>query len=129
MTDETPGGLGFGRAALSLAAKFAVSIDPAWAMNGERFGVEVPVRLTDPSAPRMRDHLISNPVWTNRLTPGAVASFFPAAAAEKGLMTGRGVAECRVDAKGALQACRGVSAEPEGEGFAEAAVKAARACG
>ena len=125
VTSETPGGLGFGRAAMSLAAKFAVSVDPAWSMNGERFAVEVPIRLMDPNGSRMRDRLIGNPVWITKFSPTAVAAFFPASAVDKGLTTGRGVAECRIGADGGLQGCRPVSAEPEGAGFSEAAVKAA----
>ena len=124
---ETPGGLGFGEAAKSLAAKFTVAVDPSWSMGGDRFGVEIPILLISPDKPEMRDRLIGRPVWTTKLTSTAVASFFPSEATAKGMATGRGVAECQVEADGALTACRPVSAEPEGAGFAEAAAKAASA--
>jgi hypothetical protein len=122
---ETPGGLGFGQAAKSLASRFTVSVDPSWSMGSERFGVEIPVRLVNPDKPEMRDRLITKPVWTTEFTPSAVAAFFPHEATAQGMTTGRGVAECRVEADGALHECRPVSAEPEGAGFSEAAAKAA----
>ena len=125
VTREAPAGLGFGAAAKSLAGKFAVSIDPSWGMSNERFGVEVPIRLISPDKPAIRDHLVGQPTWTTTLAPAAVSAFFPGEAAAKGLETGRGIAECTVDAKGALENCRPESAEPEGVGFSEAAVKAA----
>ena len=124
---EAPGGLGFGEAAKSLASKFTVAVDPSWSIGADRFGVEVPIQLMSPDKPKMRDRLIDRPVWTTKLTSNAVASFFPAEATAKGMATGRGVAECRVQADGALTACRPVSAEPEGVGFSEAAAKAASA--
>jgi protein TonB len=125
VTSETPGGLGFGEAAKSLAAKFTVSVDPSWSMRGERFAVEIPVRLMDPDKPRMRDRMIGAPIWITKFSPTAAATFFPADATAKGLTTGRGVAECKVQADGVLDACRALSAEPEGAGFSEAAAKAA----
>jgi protein TonB len=125
VTSETPGGLGFGEAAKSLAAKFTVSVDPSWPTTNERYGVEVPVRLTSPDKLEMRDRLISRPTWMTKFSPTAVASFFPSEAASKGMTTGRGVAECKVQPDGALASCRPVSAEPEGAGFSEAAARAA----
>ena len=125
VTREAPGGLGFGDAALSLAAKFTVDVDSSWAMGRERFAVEVPIWLPSPEGRAMRDRLVSNPVWLTKFTPAAAATYFPPEAGVKGLTTGRGVAECRVEADGKLQACRGVSAQPEGAGFSEAAAKAA----
>jgi hypothetical protein len=125
VTSESPGGLGFGEAAKSLAAKFTVSVDPTWSMGSDRFGVEVPIRLTSPNGPEMRERLLGRPLWTTKFTPTAVAAFFPAEATAKGMTTGRGVAECTVKADGALEACRPMSAEPEGAGFSEAAAKAA----
>jgi hypothetical protein len=125
VTSEAPGGRGFGAAALSLAAKFTVSVDPAWSMGRDRFAVEIPIALPNPAGAVIRDRLITNPVWLTKFSPVAAAAYFPTAAADQGLSTGRGVAECKVEADGALRDCRGVSAQPEGAGFAEAAVKAA----
>ena len=125
VTSESPGGRGFGAAALSLAAKFTVAVDRAWSMGGEQFGVEIPVSLPNPDGAVMRERRISGPTWLTRFSPTAAATYFPPEAAAKGLSTGRGVAECRVEADGALHACRGVSAQPDGAGFAEAAAKAA----
>ena len=122
---ESPAGLGFGEAARSLAAKFTVSVDPSWSMAGTRFQVVIPIRMPSPDRSEMRDRLIGEPVWTTRFTPTAASDFFPSEAGARGLSTGRGVAECKVTAGGALESCRPLSAEPEGAGFAQAAAKAA----
>jgi len=94
-------------------------------MGDDRFGVENPIRLAAPETAGMRAHLIGEPVWTTTFSPTAAATFFPSEAAVKGMTTGRGIAECTVEASGALKSCRPGSAEPEGAGFSEAAVKAA----
>ena len=125
VTRESPPGLGFGEAARSLAGKFVVNVDPAWGAGQEPLGVEVPIRLISPGSPAMRERLISQPNWTVKFTPAAVAAYFPKEALDRGLKTGRGVAECRVEPHGELGDCRPLSAEPEGAGFAEAAARAA----
>ncbi len=125
--NERPGGLGFGRAALSLADKFKVAVDPAWSMGDDAFGVVVPIRFSDPAGSRLRDRRIEQPTWLTQPNPEAMTSLFPPRAADKGLTTGRGLAACKVAPDGRLGDCRPLEAEPGGEGFSEAAVKAASA--
>jgi hypothetical protein len=122
ITKEAPGDLGFGRAALGLAAKFQVA--PAMLANLPRTApifVDLPIRLPPPGAADAR--AITAPLWVTGLDPKSVQKLFPPEAAAQGLKTGRGVARCTVGADGALSACAPEPGDPNGLGFSEAAVR------
>jgi TonB family protein len=122
---ETPLGHDFGRAALSLAARFR--LDPAalpHAPQGDPLWVDVPVRF--PSPAEQADRTVRAPVWLTSVDVAKAApSVFPLKALEDGLKTGRGTARCTVAVDGTLTDCAPDAAEPEGRGFSEAVVRLA----
>lgn len=121
---ESPEALGFGKAALALAAKFRVApAVVAKAPSSTPVWVDIPIRLPPPEAAAERT--VMAPVWITGIDPKATPKLFPPEAVANGLTTGRGVARCVVGADGSLTQCAPESAEPEGVGFAEAAAKLA----
>jgi len=117
---EDPEDRGFGKAALTLAAKFRVA--PEWTTppNRAHVWVDIPIRFPAPGAADART--VSNPYWVAGFDPGQALKVFPAEAADKGVSTGLGVAECLVAVDGSLNRCVPKAADPEGLGFSEAAV-------
>ena len=71
--------------------------------------------------------MVDRPYWVAGVDPNKAVKIFPAAAAERGLVTGLGVAECRVARDGSLSGCTPRPADPENLGFSEAAVELAPA--
>jgi hypothetical protein len=121
---ESPVGHDFGKAALSLAARFRV--DPkiaAKAPGGAPVFVDLPIRFSSPGA--LAERTVTAPAWTVGFDPDDASSLFPAKAANSGVRTGRGVARCTVTADGSLSACAPEAGDPDGLGFSEAAVKLA----
>jgi TonB family protein len=120
---EAPEKLGFGQAAVSLAAKFRVSPDMAKSPGRTELWVDVPIRFTPPGASAER--AVAAPTWVASFDPARAPKLFPPEAAAQGLTTGRGVARCVVASDGALTDCAPETADPDGLGFSEAAVKLA----
>ena len=120
VTKEDPENRGFGKAALSLATKFRVSPDWSRAPGHADLWVDIPVRFPAPGAAEKRT--VSTPHWVAGFDPDQALKVFPKEAADKGVSTGLGVAECRVTRDGSLTNCAPKTAEPDGLGFSEAAV-------
>jgi TonB family protein len=121
---EDPEKKGFGPAALALAGKFRVAPDSlSRAPHGAPLWVDVPVRF--PAQDRLSDHTVTAPVWAVGLDGRAVQKVFPPEAAAQGVISGRGVVRCDIDAGGALANCSAEPADPDGLGFSEAAIKLA----
>lgn len=122
---ETPLGQGFGRAATKVVApKFKLRVAPGDGPQVAKASIILPIRFNpsiDPSTPRA----IVKPRWITQLDPQKIAEIYPDAAAQAGVKSGRGVADCLVDANGRLTDCKPAKATPEGLGFSEAAVKVA----
>lgn len=114
---------GFGEAALALASRFRVA--PQWSVAPHRdeLWVDVPIRFS--AGGEADDRMIRNPYWVAGFDPEQALKLFPPEAAAKGLVTGRGVAECRVAAGGALGGCEPLESDPPGLGFDLAAAKLA----
>jgi hypothetical protein len=120
---ELPVRLGFAPAAVKLAAKFKVSPEVMkYAPHGDPIEVDIPIRFTPPGA---ADRTVSAPSWIAGVDPDRAPKLFPPEAAAKGVTSGRGVVRCQVTADGTMAGCAPETAEPEGLGFAEAAVKLA----
>ena len=117
---EDPEDRGFGKAALSLAARFRVV--PNWSRppGHADLWVDIPIRFPAPGAAETR--IVSRPYWVAGFDPRQALKVFPKEAADKGVSTGLGVAQCRVARDGSLTGCAPSKADPEGLGFAEAAV-------
>jgi hypothetical protein len=120
---ELPAAKGFGAAAIALAHRFKVSAEVMqYAPHGAPIEVDIPIRFPAPGA---EQRTVSAPSWLAGFDPEQVPKLFPPEAAAKGLTSGRGVAKCVVTHEGALADCAPDSAEPDGMGFSEAAVKLA----
>jgi TonB family protein len=122
---EAPTGKGFDQAALSLMPKFRLLPSAlARAPSGPPLWVDVPVRF---SPATFADRTVAAPVWLRDNDAAAAPVVYPKEAAAQGVTTGRGIARCTVAADGKLSACAPETAEPDGLGFSEAAVKLASA--
>jgi len=113
------------RAALFLSEQFTVKFEPSEFASGKAFLVDTKIHFIDPNGDDFKDRRLVSPDWLIGLDPPTLKALFPTAATIKGVTKGRGMAECTVGSDGALGECQGVSGEPDGLGFAEAAVKAA----
>ena len=117
---EIPEKLGFGKAALSLAARFRVP--PQWskAPGHADLWVDIPIRFPAPGDTGAR--IVERPYWVAGFDSRQAIKIFPQEASDKGVSTGLGVAECSVMRDGSLTNCAPKTADPEGLGFSEAAV-------
>jgi hypothetical protein len=120
-----PDGGGFRGAAFKLVPKFRLRISGVDPATIKTLGVSLPIQFLNPAMPR-GERQLSNAQWTRMPDTKQVLEVFPADAAAKGVKVGLGVAECRVGAGGALADCKPARAQPDGLGFAEAAVTIAR---
>lgn len=118
---ESPPLKGFGSAAVRLAPRFQAltTDDPRKAGNMQ---VTVPVAF-EASGPGPR--YLSGFDWRVRPDPTQTAAIFPDKAAKDGIVTGRAIVDCLVQADGALADCGVVSEEPAGEGFGASALRLA----
>lgn len=130
--EESPAGLGFGAAALSLAPLFAmtplkqdgrpvngglVAIPIAWDLGGP------PGRSTAGDGGRP---YVINPIFLAAPTRAQVAAAYPAKA-RSGRAEGRAMLDCAVQPDGRLARCEAVTQEPRGGGFGAAAASLASA--
>jgi TonB family protein len=120
---EEPTSQGFGKSALSLAAKFRVSAQVAQTPHNDELWVDIPVRF--PTAKELAERTVMAPSWVQVFDGRSTPKLFPPEAAASGLTSGRGVARCTVGPDGAMTDCRAEPGDPDGLGFSEAAVKLA----
>ena len=122
--DESPSGLGFGDAALKVAAELRMS---AWSPTGEPTAgarIRLPVSLLAPGAPAppgSTSAFVDNLNWLRRPNADDLAQVYPIAAARSG-MGGEARIECTVSAAGLLAGCKVLAESPQGAGFGEAAL-------
>jgi TonB family protein len=119
---EAPQGKGFARAAETLVGDFRLSVDSPPKKDAGPIYVDVPLELIDPRSAEFQQRRIGAPTWRVALNPTKVAQVFPAAAAAKGVTTGRGVVRCAVAADGSLRACEELPGDPDGLGFSHSAM-------
>jgi len=120
---EAPEDHGFGKAAISLAARFRVA--PQWSVAPHRaeLWTDVPIRFPPPGETEPRS--VRAPYWVAGFDPAQALKVYPPEAADKGVTTGRGVAECTVATDGGLAGCKPDESDPAGLGFGEAAARLA----
>jgi TonB family protein len=124
ISKEDPVGHDFAKAALSLASKFRVSAEVMkYAPHNAPIEVDIPIRLPPPSA--VADRTVNAPLWLAGVDPEQAPKLFPPEAAAKGVTSGRGVAKCVVAPDGSMANCAPETADPDGLGFSQAAVKLA----
>lgn len=128
LVGETPAGLGFGAAALSLAPQFSVVL---WSPDGKPSAgdqVQLPIQIDAPlSALQAGDaggppFVVTRPDWAARPSPRDVDLFYPERAQQSG-QTGNARIRCRVNTNGSVRECVVVTETPPGYGFGEAAVR------
>jgi protein TonB len=101
-------------------------IDPHIVKSGDSLAANVLLSIAAPYGEDSKSRRITDPVWLAVPDPAGLAQMFPPAAAQKGVHSGLGTADCKVAADGALQACQASGdGDPPGFGFSEAAAKAA----
>lgn len=118
---ETPRGYGFGRAARTLAARFAADTT----MLGDKSlkGMAVQVRFTfAPEILTDREPRIGKPRWAAMPTSEQFLAAFPEAANTARIATARIVLACKVQPDGGLAGCGVESEAPTGFGFGKAAL-------
>ena len=121
---EMPRGQGFGKAARTvLASRFRLRMSPDAADRVSKAHVNLAVQFTNPSFQTPR--AILQPRWITQLDPAKVQAIYPAKAADAGVKSGKGFADCAISADGHLVDCKPSGAAPDGLGFAEAAVQVA----
>jgi hypothetical protein len=122
---EDPDNLGLGRAAARLATQFRVAPEWSAAPGHADLWVDIPIRF--PARGDTAERRVARPYWVAGFDRRQAIRIFPRAAADQGLSTGLGVAECQVARDGALTGCVAGPADPDGLGFSEAAVELAPA--
>lgn len=122
---QTPWGSPFGGAARTLAEKFRVRLTPEEAKEFTVADLTISVRFFNPATPQGKSRRIVRPEWTRTINPEKIVALYPAAAADKGITSGVGVADCLVAADGTLTDCKVARESPEGVGFGAAAVAVA----
>ncbi len=114
---ETPDGVGFAKAALTLTDKFKVVPELSTTPDRAELWVDIPIRLPLPDA--QADRTVTQPTWLKGVETAA-APAFPARAAAQGVKSGIGVAQCVVGPDGAMVQCAPGPGAPDGLGFSEA---------
>ena len=118
VVDETPAGVGFGEAALALAAGFRLTKQAAKAHEA---GINLPIRFVRPEpAPPWRDAAFQPPKRYREL--GVAGPYYPERAM-RFEVGGEAVLDCRVEADSRLRDCKLVDVRPVDFGFEEAALR------
>ncbi|MCE3289160.1 MAG: hypothetical protein K0R83_1172 [Caulobacter sp.] len=119
---ELPRNASFGAAALKLARKFELRLTPEEMHMVKDGVVNVPFRFFNPRTPAGQARKIISPRWIVQVRQDRLLALYPDKAADAGVKSGQGVADCLVAADGKLTDCKPAREKPEGLGFADAAV-------
>lgn len=122
---QMPKGSPFGGAARQLVDKFRLSVSPEDEKKYSVSDVAISFHFFNPATPAGKAKKVVKPDWIGQIDPARIVALFPAAAAEKGITEGVGVADCLVAPDGALTDCKPAREEPAGLGFAASAVAVA----
>lgn len=119
---ETPAGMGFGAAALTLAPQLLMS---PTIRNGAPVEDQVMVPISFRGLSRASDQfgsarVISNVPWSKAPTVTDFMAAYPVKA-KSAKKSGHATLDCALDEAGGLTQCRALREEPRGFGFAEAA--------
>jgi TonB family protein len=113
---ETPAGLGFGEAALTLVGKERIKTKDAAGASVAGRPVKTHFQFLAPGD--------SNPQWVRKPSSADLAGVFPTAAV-KANQDGRAAIKCDITVEGFLQNCKVVSEDPVGLGFGQAGLQLA----
>lgn len=115
-------GDGFGKAARGLAGRFQVKLTPEEAAKFAKSDVLVGFHFLNPASIEGRALTVKDPTWITTVNPEKVLSVYPAKAAETGVTSGRGVADCLIAPDGKLTDCKVAREKPADMGFGASAV-------
>jgi TonB family protein len=116
----------FGRAAKGLVDRFQVRLTAEESARYDNSDVMVAFRFFNPASIEARTIAVKEPTWITTVKPEAVLAVYPAQAAEAGVKSGRGVADCLVAPDGKLTDCKVAREKPENLGFGASAVAIAQ---
>jgi TonB family protein len=116
----------FYEAAKGLSGHFQVKVTPEEAKTLGEADVLIPIRFVSPASVEGRAIAVKDPWWTTSVNPEKVLSVYPAKAAEAGVSSGRGVADCLVAPDGKLTDCKVSREKPAEMGFGLSAVAIAQ---
>lgn len=122
---QVPKGSPFGGAARQLVDKFQLSMAPDEARKYSAADIAISFHFFNPATPAGQGKRVLKPDWIRQIDPEKVVALYPETAAEKGVATGVGVADCLVRADGALTDCKVAREDPVGLDFGSSAVLAA----
>ncbi|NBB13917.1 TonB family protein [Caulobacter sp. SLTY] len=117
---------GFGKAARNLVDRFQVKLTPEEAKTYARSDVLIGFHFLNPASIEGRTPSVKDPWWITTIDAEKVISVYPAKAAEAGVKSGRGVADCLVAQDGKLTDCKVAREKPENMGFGASAVAIAQ---
>ena len=123
VVDETPGGMGFGRAAQSLSGSFRApeTIAGERSRNGyAEYSVAYPADLAEGKSPR----LTPTQIW-KAPDAGQLANVFPSSAKQAGVKSGSAAIRCTRQDDGSVGECAVLSESPRDSGFGQAALSMA----
>lgn len=123
--EETPVDFGFGEAALAMAPLFRMAPETNDGQPVSGATVVVPISFRIDGTPYPTPAPSGGPVWLRKPLAEDVRAVFPKAALAKA-QAGSVKLHCRIDAKGALTACKVVDEQPAKLGFGEAGLKLSR---
>lgn len=120
---EAPTGLGFARAALTLAPRFQMNLWSADGLPTVGAAVRAPFEFELPKAPIV-DHVrvLEYPEWDRRPNAEEVSNFYPDRALRME-MEGTAMLDCMVQPDGALADCSVTAERPRNYQFGEAALQ------
>ena len=113
-------------AAKRLKDKFEVRLDEEEAIKFANSDVLVSFHFLNPASIEGRAMTVKDPFWITTVKPEKVLSVYPPQAAEAGIKSGRGVADCLVAADGKLIDCKVAREKPGDMGFGASAVTIAQ---
>jgi TonB family protein len=111
LVKETPEGMGFGAASLSLSDRFRMKPEATKAHLADGGKVLVPIRWA----------IVVHPEWLRLPSVSDLDGEYPRAAKERGI-NGRAVILCRVKSDGSLEDCAVIAETPIGYGFGQATI-------
>lgn len=115
----------FGTAALTLVEHFKMKITQEESVRYANSDVIVSFEFLNPATSAGQARKVVKPEWITRIDPKKIVALYPKAAADKGVTSGVGVADCLVAADGRLTDCTVAREDPVGLGFGPSAVAVA----
>ena len=109
-----------------LKDRFKVRLTEEEAIRYANSDVLVSLRFVNPASVEGRAVAVKDPNWVTTINAEKVLAVYPAKAAEAGVRSGRGVADCLVGPDGRLTDCKAAREKPAEMGFGPSAVAVAQ---